>query len=199
MIVLDSQGLNSYDADGLNGGLKIAKALKKVTLKGAIKAVKTVAPMALSLIPVVGGSVGGAVGKALTKVTTNANGTSNLIGRAISGTSGDGTQNLVGRITTQVKEIANTEVGKAAIKIASPLVKNAKATILEQSGMIPTDAQLETLAEQKGTTAQQELNTIVEAASNAKVITPTTPAKSNTMLYVGGGVIAAGILYAVLK
>ena len=197
MIVLDAQGLNGYD-NGLNGGLKIAKALKKVTLKGAINVVKTVAPMALSLIPVVGAGIGGAVGKALTKVTTNANGTSNLIGRAISGTSGDGTQNLVGRITTQVKEIAKTDAGKSVIKLASPLVKNAKTALLQETGELPNDEQLATLAETKGTTPQQQLDAMVNAKL-AAAAPPAAPAKDNTMLYVGGGILAVGIAYVAFK
>lgn len=203
MIVLEEQGLNGYDAEGLNG-LKIAKFLKTniksakkdISIKNAIKVVKTVAPMALSLIPVAGGVLGGAAGKILNKVTTNANGSANLIGRIATGTSSDGTQNLVGRITTQVKQISKTDIGKSAIKLASPLVKNAKAALLEQTGAIPTDAQLQTLADQKGTTPQQELDAIVAAAP----ITPaSTPAKDNTMLYVGGGILAAGIAYVAFK
>jgi hypothetical protein len=179
MIVLE-QGLNGYDADGLNGGLKIAAALKKVTLKGAIKGIKTYAPMALSLIPVVGGAVGGVAGKVLTKISTNK----------------DGTASLVGRTIENVKEIAKTDIGKSAIKLASPLVKNAKAALLEQNGALPNDAQLETLAAAKGTTAQQELDAIVAAAPTTAA--PTT-AKDNTMLYVGGGIVVAGIAYVAFK
>lgn len=182
MIVLEQQGLNGYDADGLNGGLKIAKALKKVNLKGAIKGLKTYGPMALSLIPVVGGAVGGVAGKALTKISTNK----------------DGTASLVGRTIENVKEIAKTDIGKSAIKLASPLVKNAKAALLEQKGELPTDEQLETLAEVKGTTPQQELDKIVNIAPKATGLPP-PPAKDNTMLYVGGGIVAAGLAYVAFK
>lgn len=197
MIVLEQNGLNGYDVDGLNGGLKIAAALKKVSLKGAIKGIKTYGPMALSLIPVVGGSVGGVAGKILNKVTTNANGSQNLIGRIADGVNKDGTQNLIGRTIDSVKEIAKTDIGKSAIKLASPLVKNAKAALLEQNGALPNDAQLKTLAAAKGTTAQQELDAIVAAAPTTTA--PTTPAKDNTMLYVGGGAVAAVLAYVALK
>lgn len=181
MIVLDAQGLNGYD-NGLNGGLKIAKALKKVTLKGAINVVKTVAPMALSLIPVVGSGIGGAVGKALTKVTTNANGSANLIGRIADG----------------VQKVAKTDVGKSVVKLASPLVKNAKTALLQETGELPNDEQLATLAETKGTTPQQQLDAMVNAKL-AATAPPAAPAKDNTMLYVGGGILAVGIAYVAFK
>jgi hypothetical protein len=194
MIVLESQGLNGYD-DGLNG-LKIGSFIKRnlksaskdISIKNAIKVVKTVAPMALSLVPVVGGAVGGVVGKVLTKVTTNK----------------DGSANLVGRIADNVEKVANSNVGKSVVKLASPLVKNAKAALLEQTGVIPNDAQLETLAAAKGTTPQQELDAIVAAAPDAVALTaktaaPSTPAKDNTMLYVGGGILAVGLAYVAFK
>lgn len=200
MIVLE-QGLNGYESDGLNGGLKIAKALKKVNLKGAIKVVKTVAPIALSMIPVVGGAVGGIAGKILNKVTTNSDGSANLVGRAISGTNSDGSANLVGRVTDTVKEIAKSDLGKSVANLAAPLVKNATASVLQQKGEIPTDAQLATIADAKGTTPQQELDAMVTAktAQVTKTATPTVePKKDNTMLIVGG-IAAVGIAYAILK
>lgn len=196
MIVLE-QGLNGYDADGLNGGLKISKFIKTniksigkdVSIKNAIAVAKVAAPIALSLIPVVGGSIGGAVGKVLNKVTTNA----------------DGSNNLVGRIVENVKEVAKTDVGKSVVNLAAPLVKNATASILQQKGEIPTDAQLATLADAKGTTPQQELDAMVTAKSAetiktaTPIATPTAePKKDNTMLIVGG-VAAAVIAYAVFK
>jgi hypothetical protein len=192
MIVLESQGLNGCD-DGLNG-LKIGSFIKRnlksaskdISIKNAIKVVKTVAPMALSLVPVVGGAVGGVVGKVLTKVTTNK----------------DGSANLVGRIADNVEKVANSNVGKSVVKLASPLVKNAKTAFLQEQGEILTDEQAVTLAEQKGTTPQQELDTMVNAkvAATAKTATPATPAaKDNTMLYVGGGILAVGLAYVAFK
>lgn len=191
MIVLE-QGLNGYDADGLNG-LKIAKFIKKnvksigkdVSIKNAIAVAKVAAPIALSLIPVVGGSIGGAVGKVINKVTTNA----------------DGSANLVGRIADSVQTVASTNVGKSVIELAKPLVKNASASLLQQKGEVPTDAQLATLAQNKGTTPQQELDAMVMAklAETPKTPTPTAePKKDNTMLIVGG-VAAVAIAYAVFK
>jgi hypothetical protein len=189
-LAVKKSGLNGYD-DGLNG-LKIAAALKKVTLKGAIKVVKTVAPMALTMIPVVGTMAGGIVGKVLNKVTTNANGSANLIGRTIE----------------NVSAVAKTDVGQAVVKLAAPIVKNAKASLLTTTGVIPTDAQLQTLADQKGTTAQQELDAIVAAAPDtlaaaAKVAAPVSKlqpaATNNTMLYVGGGLGLAALVYVALK
>jgi hypothetical protein len=191
MIVLE-QGLNGYDADGLNG-LKIAKFIKTnvksigkdVSIKNAIAVAKVAAPIALSLIPVVGGSIGGAVGKVINKVTTNA----------------DGSANLVGRIADSVQTVASTNVGKSVIELAKPLVKNASASLLQQKGEVPTDAQLATLAQNKGTTPQQELDAMVMAklAETPKTPTPTAePKKDNTMLIVGG-VAAVAIAYAVFK
>lgn len=191
MIVLE-QGLNGYDADGLNG-LKIAKFIKKnvksigkdVSIKNAIAVAKVAAPIALSLIPVVGGSIGGAAGKIMNKVITNA----------------DGTANLVGRIANSVQTVASTNVGKSVIALAKPLVKNASASLLQQKGEVPTDAQLATLAQNKGTTPQEELDAMVMAklAETSKTPTPTAePKKDNTMLIVGG-VAAVAIAYAVFK
>ena len=178
--------------EGLNGW-KIGKFIKRnvksigkdVSIKNAIKVGKVALPIALSIIPVVGGSIGGVVGKVLSKVTTNA----------------DGTANLVGRIVDGVEKVANSNVGKSIISLAKPLVKNATASILQQNGEIPNDEQLATLADAKGTTPQQELDAMVTAktAETAKTATPTAePKKDNTMLIVGG-VAAVGIAYAVFK
>lgn len=202
MIVLEQDGLNGYDNDGLNG-LKIGSFLKRniksakkdISIKNAIKVVKTVGPMALSFIPVVGGAASGIAGKALNKITTNKDGSASLIGRIATGKSGDGTQNFIGRAASTIKTAAKTDVGQSVVKFASPLVKNAKAALLEQTGVVPSDEQLQTLAELKGTTPQQELDAIVAAATPA-----VTPAKKdNTMLYVGGGVVALGIAYVSFK
>lgn len=184
MIVLD-QGLNGYD-EGLNG-LKIAKFFKTniksigkdVSIKNAINVAKVALPIALSVVPIVGNSVGGAVGKVLNKLTTNA----------------DGSANLVGRIADNVQTVANSNVGKSVIAFAKPLVKNASASLLQQKGVIPTDEQLATLAENKGTTAQQELDAMVNAQSAGN---PAPASTDNTMLIVGG-IAAVGIAYAILK
>ena len=176
----------SHD-DGLNGGLKIAKALKKINLKKVVAVAKTVLPIALSVIPVVGGISGTVVGTVLNKITTNK----------------DGSTNLVGRIAESVQQVAKTDVGKAVVNFATPLVKNATANLLQSNGEIPNDEQIATLSNAKGTTPQQELDAMIAAkmASSAKtapaVVTP-APAKDNTMLIVGG-VAAVGIAYAVLK
>jgi len=181
MIVLE-QGLNGYD-DGLNG-LRIGSFLKR-NLKSAVKDVgnvaKVVAPLALSFIPVAGGAIGGIAGKILNKVTTNS----------------DGSASLVGRIADNVKQVSQTNTGKSLIKLASPLAKNAKAALLEQAGIIPSNEQLATLAELKGTTPQQELDAIVAAAPAQ--IAAAAPTKTNYTLPIVGGVAALGIAYMVFK
>lgn len=183
MIVLEAQGLNGYD-DGLNG-LKISKWIKTnvrsigkdVSIKNAIKVAQVAAPIALSLVPVVGGAVGGVVGKTLNKLTTNS----------------DGSANLVGRTIDTVQNVANTNVGKSVIAFAKPIVKSASASLLQQKGEIPNDAQLEALATAKGTTAQQELDAYL-AANQAKMPVATT---DYTLPIIG--VAALGIGYMILK
>lgn len=183
MIVLQSQGLNGYD-DGLNG-LRIASFISR-NVKSAVKDVgnvaKVVAPLALSLIPVAGGAIGGVVGKILNNA--------------------DGSANAAGRLVENVQQLSQTTVGQSVVKLATPLVKNASANLLAQAGKLPSDEQIATLAEQKGTTPQQELDAIVANATPAAtpaVVPPATPAKSNTMLYVGGGIAALAVGYMILK
>lgn len=59
MIIISDQN------EGLNAGLNKSKFLRKITLKGAIKGIKTIAPMALSLIPIAGGAASGVAEKLL--------------------------------------------------------------------------------------------------------------------------------------
>ena len=90
--------------------------------------------------------------------------------------------------------------------MASPFKKIASLTIplLIGIGLIYyqytslTDEQLETLAKVKGTTPQQELDKIVNIAPKATGLPP-PPAKNNTMLYVGGGIVVAGLAYVAFK
>lgn len=181
MIVLEAQGLNGYD-DGLNG-LKIASFLKR-NIKSAGKDIgavaKVVAPLALSLIPVVGGAVGNIAGKLLTNA--------------------DGSASLLGRVVEKVETISETKVGQSIVKLATPLVKNAKANLLKQSGQLMTDEQALTLATAKGTTPQQELDAFVANAQTPEIVASPAPVKKdNTVLYVGGGIAALAIGYMVFK
>lgn len=175
-IAMKKAGLNGYE-DGLNG-LKIAKALKKVTLKGAVKVVKNVAPMALSFIPVAGGVLGSVAGKILTNK--------------------DGSKSLAGRAVESVQKVAKSKGGKAVIAAAKPLVKNATTALMQDEGTLPNDEQVATLAEQKGTTPQEELDTMA-TAKQAAAKTTTPVAKDNTMFMVGGAIAVVGIGYLALK
>lgn len=189
MITIDS-GLNGYDQDGLNG-LKIGSFIKRnvksakkdISIKNAVKVLKVAAPIGLSFIPIAGGTASKIGGKLL----NGAGGKANLLGRAVSGVSGDGTKNLFGRTADFVKKGAKTKVGSSVIKLGAPLVKNAKTAALQKAGIIANDAQLETLAEAKGTSPQEELDNIAPVA------------KDNTMLYVGGGILALGLAYVAFK
>lgn len=192
MIVLEQ---NTYDPDGLNG-LKIGKFIKKnlksaqkdISIKNAIKVVKTAAPIALSLIPIGGGAASSAAGKLLAKASNSG------IGKFV-------TKVADSKVVQGVQKLAKTEVGKLVVAKATPLVKNATANLLAKAGGLPNDEQIATLAAAKGTTPQEELDAIVAAAPNltSAAAGPATPAKSNTMLYVGGGLAAATIAYLVFK
>lgn len=186
MIVLEQDGLNGSYAEGLNAkkrGFLKGIRLKDVSLKNAIKVAKVAAPIALSFIPVGGGAASSFAGKAISKLSKTG------VGRV-------GLKIANSKTVASISKVAKSEVGQAAIKLASPLVKNAKAALLEQTGVLPNDEQLETLAVAKGTSPQQELDAIVAAAPTPGV----TPAKKdNTMLYVGGGVLALGIAFVAFK
>lgn len=157
MIVLEEQtGLNA----GLNRGLKIGKMLKKnvrlrnVSIKNAIKVGKAVAPLAttaMSFVP--GGGVAGKLlnskaGKLFTKVKN-------------------------GKAVKLASKLSKSKVGKFAInKVIQPTVKNAfsnnqmpfddnnidqKETskpVEVMPNTTPTPAQLETIAEVKGVSAE---------------------------------------------
>lgn len=162
MILLEDQtGLNA----GLNRGLKIGKMLKKnvrlknVSLKNAIKVGKVVVPIAttaMSFFPATAPiGIAAKIAKAgkLAKIAAKAG--------------------KVGRIAMKVKKIAGSKVGKFAMQnLIKPTIKNAMAgnggqpvynepQEMEASEPVevmpnttPTPAQLETIAEVKGVSAE---------------------------------------------
>jgi hypothetical protein len=184
MITLYS-GLNGYEADGLNArrqsfiGRNIRSAKKDISIKNAIKGVKFAAPIALSFIPVGGGAASKVGSKLLNK-----GGKLNLIGRGVKGVSGNGKLNLIGRATKGVNKFGKTGVGSALKQFGAPIAKNAKARLLQKAGIT---------AAENGTTVQEEMDKIVNNAPDVAA------AKDNTMLYVGGGILALGIAYVAFK
>ena len=162
MIILEEQtGLNA----GLNRGLKIGKMLKKnvrlknVSLKNAIKVGKVVVPIAttaMSFFPATAPiGIAAKIAKAgkLAKIAAKAG--------------------KVGRIAMKVKKIAGSKVGKFAMQnIIKPTIKNAMAgnggqptyndtqemetpePVEVMPNTTPTPAQLETIAEVKGVSAE---------------------------------------------
>lgn len=163
MIILEEQtGLNA----GLNRGLKIGKMLKKnvrlknVSIKNAVKVGKAVVPIAttaMSFFPATAPiGVASKIAKAgkLAKIAAKAG--------------------KIGKIAMKVKKIAGTKVGQFALNnIVKPAVNNAISKISNQPQTIsdtqsfeaaepaevmpnatPTPAQLETIAEVKGVSAE---------------------------------------------
>ena len=162
MIILEEQtGLNA----GLNRGLKIGKMLKKnvrlknVSLKNAIKVGKVVVPIAttaMSFFPATAPiGIAAKIAKAgkLAKIVAKAG--------------------KVGRIAMKVKKIAGSKVGKFAMQnIIKPTIKNAMVgnggqpayndtqemetpePVEVMTNTTPTPAQLETIAEVKGVSAE---------------------------------------------
>ncbi|NBL65953.1 hypothetical protein GV828_12155 [Flavobacterium sp. NST-5] len=172
MIILEEQtGLNA----GLNRGLKIGKMLKKnvrlknVSIKNAVKVGKAVVPIAttaMSFFPATAPiGVASKIAKAgkLAKIAAKAG--------------------KIGKIAMKVKKIAGTKVGQFALNnIVKPAVNNAISKISNQPQTIsdpqsfeaaepaevmpnatPTPAQLETIAEVKGVTAESLTTGTTEA------------------------------------
>jgi hypothetical protein len=229
MLILEDQtGLNA----GLNRGLKIGKMLKKnirlknVSIKNAIKVGKKIVPiasMAMSIIP-----GGGIVSKVL--------------------------DSKVGKLLTKVKgskaikfatKLAHTKVGKIAMNnVVNPTIKNAFAgnqaqpvyndsqqmeasepvevmpnatptpaqieTIAQVKGVsaetltngtstgeaVPNDAQIETLSQVKDIPAQNLKEEAITQRENAKNETLTTDKPNYTIPIVIGAVAVGGILLA---
>lgn len=162
MLILEEQtGLNA----GLNKGLKIGKMLKKnvrlrnVSIKNAVKVGKKIVPIAttaMSFFPATAPiGVASKIAKAgkLVKIASKAG--------------------KIGKIAMKVKKIAGTKVGKFALnKIIKPTIKNAFAgnQVQPAQGEVPqietttpvemmpnatpTPAQLQTIAEVKGVSAE---------------------------------------------
>ena len=163
MIILEEQtGLNA----GLNRGLKIGKMLKKnvrlknVSIKNAVKVGKAVVPIAttaMSFFPATAPiGVASKIAKSgkLAKIAAKAG--------------------KIGKIAMKVKKIAGTKVGQFALNnIVKPAVNNAVSKFSNQpqstsdsqsfetaepaevmQNVTPTPAQLETIAEVKGVTAE---------------------------------------------
>jgi hypothetical protein len=182
MIVLEANGLNGYD-DGLNGGLKIASFIKRnvasvkkdVSIKNAIAVGKAIAPLALSIIPVVGGTAGVLASKLL----TNADGSANLVGRAIE----------------TVQKVADTKVGQSVVNLATPLVKNATANMLQPNEVMTAPAPVFTAK----TTQQQAQIAKEEIAKQATTPLANAPLKTDYTPWIIGGVVVTGIAFMALK
>lgn len=144
------QTYEEVDSEGLNAGLNKSKFLKKINLKGAIKGIKTYAPMALSLIPVAGGAVSGVAEKLLkSKAGQMALKVSNSkVGKAVKAISKtDFAKNAVSRVSGSADLPQNytdhtDPAGElTAVKAVDPLVAPAKNnTMLYLGGAVALGA-----------------------------------------------------------
>ena len=162
---------SSYQPNtGLNKGIKISKALKKirikdVSIKNAIKVTKGLAPIALSLIPVAGGTaskvgsklLNSKLGKFATKISTS-------------------------KVGTAVQKFAKTDLAKNAFA-------NVKVSAIN-GGSDYAD---------NGTDNSEPVGAVTPVKPVVTVSTEPAK-KDNTMLYVGGAfALGAVAFFATIK
>lgn len=181
------------DNDGLNGGLKklnLKKALKKVSLKNVVKVAKVAIPIATSFIPAIGGTVSKITGKLLTNKAGGAN--------------------LIGRVANVATKVSKTKAGALVTSNIKQAITNKPAPVEPVNQLVPASFATDTTFQTQQSTVSNaveavepvgELTPVKEVFSTAKsaLLPIVEEKKSNTMLWVIGGIIVAGGLYVATK
>ena len=156
-----------YVNNGNEVGLGKSKFLRKITLKGALRAGKFLAPIAAGFIPVVGGTSSGILSRLLKNK--------------------DGSASFAGRVTDQVSTFSKSNVGIAVKSLAKQKVLNPQ---VENQ----TKAQLP--AAQKRAVQNNQPVGELTAVTPAMATEPLqTLKKDNTVLYVAGAAALLGVGY----
>ena len=174
------------DPDGLNGGFLKKIRLRNVSLKNVVKVAKVAIPIATSFIPAVGGIASGLVNKVLTNKAGGAN--------------------LIGRLANTATTISKTKVGEFVTQQAKQAITSKPAPVEAVNQLIPasfaTDTTYQTQSSAVSNTVEPvgELTPVKEVPTAKLAVEPiVAEKKSNTMLWVIGGVVVAGGIYLATK
>ena len=166
---------------------KVGKALKKVSIKNAVKVVKFAAPIAAGFIPL----GGGVAGKLTSKLVNSKAG--KVVGKL--------NKSKVGRA---LKKVRLSKVGSLVAAKAKTAASNKIESITsENQGLDNEEAPEDNSIAARTNPSSQAINSPQAARTNPSSQAINSPQaatpKSNTMMYVGGAVVLAGIAYLATK
>ena len=155
-----------------------------------VKVAKVAIPIATSFIPAVGGTVSRITGKLLTNKAGGAN--------------------LIGRLANTATTISKTKVGEFATSQIKQAITNKPASVEPVNQLVPASVVTDTAFQTQASTVSNAVSNTVEPVGELTPVTQVPTAKliaepivaetkSNTMLWIIGGVVVAGGIYLATK